>query len=258
MFTIPEKIKLFAFDLDGTLYIGEKAITGASELINTLREKYQVVFFTNNSSKTTIEVHEKLCKLGIKCGLNEIYTSSYAAAQYLQENNLNNVYVIGSKSFCQELTEKGIKLTDNDLADHVVVGLDTNFHYNKIAIALTILQKGGRFIACNEDASFPVGKKNRMPACGAMTGALEVSSGRRPDFIVGKPNTYILSKIATDFACDHDNIIVVGDSYESDIQMAKNANIRSILVSNKNIYDKNVLVVKNIVELLTNIKRDVI
>ena len=41
-----DKIKLFAFDLDGTLYMGENIVSGAVALIDYLREEYLVVFFT--------------------------------------------------------------------------------------------------------------------------------------------------------------------------------------------------------------------
>ena len=54
MLEISEKIKLFAFDLDGTLYFGEEIAPGATELINYLREKYKIAFFTNNSSQTSV------------------------------------------------------------------------------------------------------------------------------------------------------------------------------------------------------------
>ena len=257
MFEIAGKIKLFAFDLDGTLYIGENTVAGAVELIHYLREKYQVAFFTNNSSRTGSEVYEKLNRLGIKCKLDEVYASSSATALYLKESGIDNLYVIGSEGFRSELKSNGLRIGDNDSAENLVVGFDSDFNYNKIATALSVLLNGGKFIACNEDGSFPVGENRFLPGCGAMVGAIAASADKRPDFIVGKPNTYILSKIAKAYGIEHHEIIVVGDSYESDIMMALNYNSKAILINSEGnvTSNDNVLVMENLHKLLRYIWR---
>ena len=252
---IANKIKLFAFDLDGTLYIGENAVAGAVDLISYLRERYQVVFFTNNSSKTVSQVHEKLNSLKIECKLNEVYTSSSSTAVYLREAGIDNLYVVGSQGFRSELESNGLKILDNDSAENLVVGMDSNFNYNKIAIALSVLLNGGKFIVCNEDRSFPVGENRFLPACGAMVGAISAAAGKRPDFIVGKPNTYILSRISETFAVGNNEIMVVGDSYESDVMMALNYNCKAILVNRNGVANEGVVVMKNLNKLLQYIRR---
>ena len=255
MFEFAKKIKLFAFDLDGTLYVGENAVSGAVELIQYLREKYQIVFFTNNSAKTSRQVHEKLNKLRIECKLNEVYTASSAAADYLKESGIDNVYVVGSKGFCEELRSRGIKLVDDESAENLVVGLDFDFSYNKIAAALAILLKGGKFIACNEDRSFPAGENRFFPGCGAMVGAIAAAADKNPDFVIGKPNTYILAKISRDFQVKHDQIMVVGDSFESDIKMALNYKSGAILINDNYAAHKNVIGFKDMNELISSMGR---
>jgi len=246
MFEILSNLKLFAFDLDGTIYLGENLIEGAVDLVCFLKKKYSVVFFTNNSTRTREEIHSKLKKMGFDCYLNEIFTSSYATAKYLDESNLDNVFVIGSDGLRSEILGNGICIVDNDSAENLVVGLDFDFSYKKIETAMSILLNNGKFIACNEDRFFPIGGNRYMPACGAMVGAIAVASNRDSDFIVGKPNTYILSKIEEEYEIEHHEILVVGDSYESDIMMAKNNNSKAILVnSNKNVVDENVFVMDN-------------
>lgn len=256
MSEITEKIKLFAFYLDGTVYLGENAIAGAVELIDYLRKKYQVVFFTNNSSKTRREISGKLNKMGIKCKSDEVYTSSFATALYLSEMGIDDLYVIGSDSFRSELKHQGLQITDNGSAKNLAVGFDSNFNYKKIATAVSILFKGGKFIACNEDGYFPVGENRYMPGCGAMVGAIVASAGKRPDFIVGKPNTYSLSKISKTFKVRHDEIMLVGDSYERDVVMALNYNSNAILIDPEaNVRNESVLVLKDIHGLLQYMRR---
>ena len=255
MFDITGKIKLFAFDLDGTLYLGENLVPGAVELIDYLRKGYRIAFFTNNSSKTAGEVHEKLNRLGIKCEVNEVYASSSVSALYLKEAGLNDLYVIGSKSFRSELESKGLRIVESDLAKNLVVGLDFDFNYKKIADALSILLKGGKFIACNEDPYFPAGEGKYAPGCGAMVGAIAASANRGPDFIIGKPHTYILSIIAKAYKARQDEIVIVGDSYESDVMMALNYGSKAILVKPKsNLKNEDVLEIGSLDKTLTYIK----
>lgn len=254
---LAKKVKLFAFDLDGTLYVGEHAVPGAAELIRYLRAEYQVVFFTNNSAKTSAQVHEKLNKLKIECALNEVYTASSAAAEYLKEKGIDNVYVVGSQGFRDELRSRGVRLLSDDSADHLVVGLDFDFSYNTIATALAVLLKGGKFIACNEDRSFPVGENRFLPGCGAMVGAIAVAANKKPDFVVGKPNTYILKKVSRDFRVRHHEIMVVGDSYESDIKMALRNRSKAVLIGavGKSGH-RGAVACKDIGELLSHIRRE--
>jgi len=255
LFEILSNLKLFAFDLDGTLYLGENIIEGAIDLICFLKKKYSVVFFTNNSTKTREEIHSKLKKMGFDCSLNEIFTSSYATANYLDESNLDNVFVIGSDGLRSEIIDNGICIVDNDSAENLVVGLDFDFSYKKIETAMSILLNNGRFIVCNEDRFFPIGGNRYMPACGAMVGAIAVASNRKADFIIGKPNTYILSKIEEEYEIEHHEIMVVGDSFESDIMMAMNNNSKAILVnSEQNVNNNNVFVMENLNKILQYLK----
>ena len=257
MLEISEKIKLFAFDLDGTIYFGEEVAPDAHELIDYLREKYKIAFFSNNSSQTGSGVHEKLNNMKIECSRDAVYTSSTATASYLKETGIDNIYVIGSNSFRNEIESNGLRIVDNNSAENLVVGLDLDFNYNKIENALSVIFNGGKFIACNEDKFFPVGKNRYLPGCGAMVGAIVSSTNKRPDFVVGKPNTYILSKIAKAFEVKNYEILVVGDSYESDIQMAINFNSKGILVNSNSINkNNNMLVMENVNKLLSYIKEN--
>jgi HAD superfamily hydrolase (TIGR01450 family) len=257
MVKIFEGTKLFIFDLDGTLYFGDELAPKAAELIDFLRKKFQIVFYTNNSSKTGEEVWRKLNNLGISCDLNEVYSSSTATADYLIEHELDNVYVIGSQGLSDELRSKNIEVTNNESADHVVVGMDFDFNYQKISTALSILLKGGKFIVCNEDRSFPSGNQKRLPACGAMVGAISTSANKKPDFIVGKPSPYVLNKIGEQHKVSNHEVVVVGDSIESDISMALEWECKAILVDfEEKMPEVNVPVIKDLNEIFGLVKEN--
>ena len=61
-----KNIKLWLFDMDGTLYLGDRLYDFTIELLQTIRAtggKY--LFITNNSSKSVADYVKKLEKLGI-------------------------------------------------------------------------------------------------------------------------------------------------------------------------------------------------
>ena len=61
-----QQIKLYLFDMDGTLYLGDQLYDFTIELLDTLKatgRKY--LYMTNNSSKSVEDYIKKLAKLGI-------------------------------------------------------------------------------------------------------------------------------------------------------------------------------------------------
>ena len=74
-----ENIRLFLFDMDGTLYIGNRLFDFAEELLSSIkREGKKYLFITNNSSKSVNAYVEKLAQLGIKATNDDFLTSSQA------------------------------------------------------------------------------------------------------------------------------------------------------------------------------------
>jgi len=246
-----KKVKLYALDMDGTIWKGNELCTGALELIEFLQKNYKVVFHTNSSTKTKIAIKNKLNQFNINCNLNEIYTSASLVIDYLKENKiLNDLYVIGSKDFKTELINEGLSLQSSKYAKNVIVGMDINFSYRKIKNALQVLNRKGQFIACNIDANFPIGNGKIMPGCGAMVGAIIGASGVIP-YVVGKPNTYLIKKISNEFNVKYDEIVVIGDSYLSDIVMAQVIGCNFIYIgSDKSISNK----CNNLLEVLQILK----
>ena len=65
-FTELEKKKVYFFDLDGTIYLGNQLFRGAIELIEILNKKEISFFFlSNNSSKSTSDYLKKLHSLNL-------------------------------------------------------------------------------------------------------------------------------------------------------------------------------------------------
>jgi HAD superfamily hydrolase (TIGR01450 family) len=227
--------KAVIFDLDGTIYFGDKIVPDALEVIEFLKnQNYEIIFLTNNSTKTRKNILLKLKNFGISTNLSRIYTSSYATARYLSENNINKVFLIGTDDFQLELTSCGIECVNEMECEAVVVGLDLKFNYQDIAKALLAVNNGAKIIASNIDRNFPIEKGILRPGTNAIAAALIGCSGKNIDFVVGKPNTYLLKSIINDFQLNKEKIWVVGDSLESDIAMANSFDCKSFLVHKNN------------------------
>ncbi len=140
---------------------------------------------------------------GIAVAKNEIFSSSFAAAVYLQSIAFaKKVYVLGEAGIALELDEVGIEHVDaftlfgNTMLSReqlevlsvdpdigaVVVGVDSSFTYTKMAYAIKCLH--GRaaeciFIATNMDPTLPV-TGGVLPGGGSIVAAVQTAAQREP------------------------------------------------------------------------------
>ena len=84
---ILSKVKCFALDMDGTIYLGERWIDGAKEFLERIEASGRnYVFLTNNSSKNAAVYVEKLERMGLSVGEDKIVTSGQATIHYLKRH----------------------------------------------------------------------------------------------------------------------------------------------------------------------------
>ncbi|HLR09101.1 MAG TPA: HAD-IIA family hydrolase [Bacillota bacterium] len=228
-------IKGYIFDLDGTIYLGDKIIDGASETINFLKSKgHKVVFLTNKSITSRKDIVNKLNNFGINAQLEEVINSNLVTANFLKENlnSEDSVLTIGEQPLIDELEEHNVNITDNPLeAKYVVLAWDRKFNYDKLNAAFQATKNGARVIATNVDRTCPIEDKKEIPDCGAMIGALEGATGKPVDRIMGKPSRYIVEfVIKKTLHMDYSQCYIIGDRLETDIKMANENGIESILV----------------------------
>ena len=226
--------RVFAFDLDGTIYRGDTLIGGADEVVNRLRKMgIKVVFFTNSSTKTSQQVHSKLTRMGLAPRIEDIHTSARAAAVYSLENSISKVYCLGTEGLKAEFKSLDISVLDTavEVVDALIIGLDPEFNYSKLAAIMPFNNNINKIIACNRDKCYPIENNVQLPGCGPIVAAVENALGREVDFISGKPNSYMLELLSRQLECTRTEITVVGDSFESDIQMAINYGAQSFYIS---------------------------
>ena len=230
-------VKAVLFDLDGTLYYGDKAADGAVDTVRAMRERgLRVFFLTNNSTRMREQICRKLNGMDIPCSCDEVFTSGYTAALYAKKERLPNVYIFGSADLKREFEQCGVNVADEASAENLVIGYDPNFSYDGLTAALNVALKSRMMISCNSERRFPGNNARLMPGCGAMVASIEHCSGRKSDYIIGKPNTLMIDMLCEIYGYSSDELLVVGDTYESDILMANRKGVQSVLISSA-IYD---------------------
>ena len=247
-------IKVVVFDLDGTIYFGNRLAHSAAEVVKELRvHRIKVCFLTNNSRLARFDIYQKLLRFGLELAIQDVYTSSYLVGRYLQERSFKSAYVLGETGLMQEITNCGVKIEEHD-PDCVVIGYDMNINYQKITISFRHILNKKPFIACNFDKSYPV-ESGLLPGCGAMVGAITGCTGSKPDVVIGKPSVYPLEVICADMGVSIDEVMVVGDNIESDIAMAKSAGCKSCLIVAED-SDADCLVIKSLDQIVEIINKE--
>jgi 4-nitrophenyl phosphatase len=177
----------WALDLDGVVWLAGRALPGAADAVEALRQAGErVVFLTNNSGPLLADHVEALARAGIPCAPQDVATSAQAAASLLAPNS--RAAVIGDKGIREALASQGVQeVGPGEGPDAVVVGRTLQLDYGTLAATSTAVRDGARFIATNTDATFPAGPAGLLPGAGAVVAFVATASGRGPE-VAGKPH----------------------------------------------------------------------
>lgn len=227
-----ENIILFLFDMDGTLYIGNRLFDFTEELLSSIkREGKKYLFITNNSSKSVNAYVEKLARLGIKATAEDFLTSSQATAWYLKKNYPDKrLYVCGTQSLKAEFRENGFEITeDTEKTECIVMGFDTELTFKKLEdVSKMLCTRDLPYIATNPDYVCPTEYGN-VPDCGSVCDMIYNAAGKRP-FVIGKPSPLMIQLAMEKEKCTPQETAVIGDRIYTDIKSGLNAGALSVLV----------------------------
>ncbi|KAK4534383.1 hypothetical protein CDCA_CDCA01G0408 [Cyanidium caldarium] len=245
--------QVFIFDCDGVIWRGDRLIDRVPQVLDYLRAQGKRCFFvTNNSTKSRAGYVKKFTSLGLNAEASEIFSSSFAAAAYLDSKNFQatgkKVYVIGEAGIGEELDLLGIphiggpadkdksprmgpgdKMEVDPDVGAVVVGFDRYFNYYKAQYAnLCIRELGAEFIATNTDAVTHLTDAQEWAGNGTMVGAIRGCTQREPT-VVGKPSPLMIDYMAHKYGIPKQEICIVGDRLDTDVLFGKSNGTRAIL-----------------------------
>jgi arabinose operon protein AraL len=219
------------FDLDGTIYLGERLIPGADAAVAAVRAAgRRVAFLSNKPLQTRAEYAAKLSRLGVPAAPDDVINSSLVLARHLRDRDPGApVFVIGEPPMLEEMRAHGFEVRPDEHVRWVVIAFDRTFDYAKLNIALQAVKRGARLIATNPDRTCPV-EGGEIPDCAGMIAAVEAVTDRRVETIVGKPSPIILEVALAALGVPAADAAIVGDRLETDIVMGRRLGLGTVLV----------------------------
>lgn len=216
-------------DMDGVLIHEEHALPGASEFLNTLREReIPFLVLTNNSIFTRRDLSARLASSGLDVPEQNIWTSATATATFLAtQSDSRRAYVVGEAGLTTALYENGFVMT-NDNPDFVVLGETRTYSVQALTQAIRLICEGARFIATNPDVTGP-SSEGPIPATGAVAAMITAATGKTP-YYVGKPNPVMLRMGLNLIDAHSEQTALVGDRMDTDILAGMEAGLQTHLV----------------------------
>jgi 4-nitrophenyl phosphatase len=222
-------IGAYVFDMDGTVYLGDRLLPGASDLIRYLRTKrIPYLFFTNNSSRNVRDYCDKLNHLGIEADETDVMTSGDVMIDLLKQDYPGEqVHLLGTPALELSFLQAGIRLSEK--ANVAVAGFDMTLTYAKLCRFCDRLREGAVFYATHPDLNCPV-DGGFIPDLGSFLALIGASTGRKPDKIAGKPYGPTVAAVSRRLGVLPNQIAFVGDRLYTDIAVAVNHGAKGILV----------------------------
>lgn len=226
-----DSIKCFIVDMDGTIYLSDRPLPGARDLLSFFdRRSMPYWFFTNNSSHSAGNYTDKLKRLGFgSFGRDRIISSTDVTADYILKTYGNGAkaYVAGTPALIESLTAAGIACDEEHRPDCVLVGFDTTLVYEKANKALELIREGVPFLATNIDAVCPLDGGKVLLDCGSICRMLTHASGVEPKFL-GKPFAETAEYIKGVTGIPLCETAVIGDRLYTDMRFAVDNGMCSI------------------------------
>ena len=236
-------------DLDGVVYRATEGVPGVGAVL-TARVALgdDVVYVTNNAMHYHLDYVPRLLGHGAPVEPGRVVTSARASALYVREHlpAVRRVLAVGAAGLERELREAGFEVVTAAHAatrmsqegidgwaaaehpDAIVVGLDPQLTYMRIAAAADCVRAGAVFVATNRDPLYPT-ERGFRPGAGTGVAAIETASRAPAAVTIGKPGPLMLQEAATLVGSDMTRAVMIGDAF-SDVAAGRAVGARTILM----------------------------
>ncbi|CAH1159782.1 unnamed protein product [Phaedon cochleariae] len=239
-------------DIDGVIWLACKAIPGAPECVDTLKEiGKKVTFITNYGASSTAELYRLLREIKVSAELDDIVNPLLAMILHLKKIKFDKeIFAIGTAEFKDELKRSGFKLApdppqfmeetipnllsnmaDDEKVGAVVFDYDINLTILKLQKSLTYLKrKDCLFMIGGAEKSTPFGNEGPLVGNYYFYMCLKEISGREP-IQMAKPSIHYVDLVTEKFHVKKPGrILYIGDNIEEDMGFAMTAGYEKLLV----------------------------
>lgn len=224
--------QLYIFDMDGTIYLGNRVFPFAVDFILSLRQtRKRILFFTNNASHSPEYYLKKLTDLGFEPSRGELITSGDVTIQFLKNHRPGKrVFLVGTPELYRQFEYEKINVAnqESDKADIVVTSFDTTLTYDKLCRACSLIRNGAEYLSTHPDFNCPV-ENGFIPDSGAISAFVTASTGVTPTYF-GKPYRHTVQVICEVTHTEPRDMVIFGDRLYTDIALGKRHGITSVLV----------------------------
>lgn len=218
---IPTNIKALIIDMDGVIWKADAPIGDLPALFDRIRQRrLEFVFATNNGTRTSEQYVERLKDFGVDVEPWQVITSAQAAAHGLSQKfpRGTKVFMIGGDGVRVALEEKGFEILSVENAPDaaaVLMGLDREINFQKMAEATLLVRSGVPFYVTNPDKTFPT-PRGEIPGAGAWYSVVVTATGVEP-IVAGKPFPFLMELALEKLGTTRQETLVVGDRLDTDI-----------------------------------------
>lgn len=214
-------------DIDGVLTHGNEVIPGAVETLNALRAReIPLRFITNTTIYCRLSLLERLRAMGFSVKEEELFTATYAAAQYLRNQSARSYYPLLLPDAQLEFT--GIDV-DEESPEFVVIGdMGASFNFPRLNRAFRAVLNGAKLVALQKKRSWRTEDGLFLDA-GPFVVALEYATDQNA-VVVGKPSRPYFRMVLDDLALPPDRVAMIGDDIEIDVRGAQRMGMQGWLV----------------------------
>lgn len=222
----------FMFDLDGTLVLTDRSLTGyhvlpgAIEMLTELKFRgTPFVALTNGSAHPASEQAPKLRAVGLPIEDSALLTPNSVAADLMPRRGVKRALVLGSPGVARSLAEVGIETVfpgqeDAERVQAVYIAWHPECNMRDIEAAVQAIWNGAQLYVASDVPFFATKHGKTMGYSHAITAAVRKMT-HAPMTLTGKPSLHALRLVSKKLGVPMRRVGVIGDDPLVEMIMAR-------------------------------------
>lgn len=245
-----KNIKLFAFDMDGVLRIGNHPIDGSEQIFNNIKKKNKNSIIITNECRYTIDnIKEDLQEMGIDINNIPVITSGTVVYKYFKNKAIKNseqnfsIGIIGESGLYDTINpltnSKNIEICElppkykTNL--YLIIGSLNKIKISNLEKVLKWVKKDAKILLTCEDVADPSSKGDFTLVMPKQILHMTNFNIKSNYYSLGKPNPIMSKSILDEYPDINPNeILLIGDTIYTDIRLAEESGFKSLLVLSGN------------------------
>ncbi len=220
-------LRAVLLDLDGVLYVADRALPGAADAVKALRAAGLTLrFVTNTTAHSRKATLDKLRRLAVPVEDDELVTPAVVAVRHCGERGHQRAMLLMSEEVKADFA--GLREDDADPEAVIVGDLGEAFDYRSLNRAFRAVMDGAELIALQKNRYWLRADGLALDV-GPFVAALEYATGGAA-YVVGKPSAGFFDQVLSEMGASREATAMVGDDIESDIGGALASGLAGILV----------------------------